>query len=458
MARAARIENVMNEKVLAHLRANTERHVKDLRTFVRKPSVASHNRGMRECVTWLAEFMSQIGISPMVIEDANFPVLMAEVKGSTSRSLLVYGHYDVQPADESEWEHDPFGAEIVGGRMYGRGTVDDKGQVMAVLEAMRAYLECGLRLPVTVKLLLEGEEEVGSPSLRPVLLAHHDFLKSDALVNFDDSVWFDGRPRVVCGLKGVCKLRLEARTPREFHAMMSPLIPGAVWRLTWALNSLVAPDGRILVRNFYDDVLPPQQKDLDVLVGLGWTGKDLLRESGQISFLGDKEELDALSAFILEPTCNLQGFSGGYVTPNQKGVVPAFAAAELRFGLVPDQTPEGVYERVCDHLAKGGFDDIEVELIGRNPWARTPIDSEIAQALARSLDAAFGRGVAFQPSYAGSGPEGTFQELFPSMQQAYSGFGPVESNIHAPNEYIVVDDYLKGIETVARLYDEYAGG
>jgi acetylornithine deacetylase/succinyl-diaminopimelate desuccinylase-like protein len=240
--------------------------------------------------------------------------------------------------------------------------------------------------------------------------------------------------------------------------MMSPLIPGAVWRLNWALSSLVAPDGRILVRDFYDDVIPPQQKDLDVLGDLDWTGEELLRESGQSSFLGSKAGLDALSAFILEPTCNLQGFSGGYVTPNEKGVVPASASAEVRFGLVPNQTPEGVQARVCEHLSREGFDDIEVELIGRNPWARTPIDSEIAQALARSLDAAFGRGVAFQPSYAGSGPEGTFQELFPNMQQAYSGFGPVESNIHAPNEYIVVDDYLKGIEAVARLCDEYAGG
>jgi acetylornithine deacetylase/succinyl-diaminopimelate desuccinylase-like protein len=188
----------MNEQVLAHLRANAQRHVKDLRTFVRMPSITSQNRGMRECVAWLAEFMSRAGISPVVIEDANFPVLMAEVKGTSPRSLLVYGHYDVQPADEPEWNYDPFAAEIVDGRMYGRGTVDDKGQVMAVLEAVRAYLECGLRPPVTVKLLLEGEEEVGSPSLKPVMLAHRDFLDSDALVNFDDSVWFDGRPRVVC--------------------------------------------------------------------------------------------------------------------------------------------------------------------------------------------------------------------------------------------------------------------
>jgi acetylornithine deacetylase/succinyl-diaminopimelate desuccinylase-like protein len=340
--------------------------------------------------------------------------------------------------------------------MFGRGTVDDKGPVMAVLEAVRAYLECGLRPPVTVKFLIEGEEEVGSPSLRPVLEAYHDFLYCDATVNFDDNVWFDGRPRVIGGLKGSCALRLEARLDREFHAMNSPLLAGAAWRVVWALNSLVAPDGRILVRDFFDDVVPPSEDDIELLKGLNWDGEAILRESGEKAFLGGRSPLEALTAFILEPTINLGGLTGGYVQPAKKGVVPAFAAAEMRVGLVPNQTPERVYEKVKQHLEAEGFGDVEVKLLGGNPWARAPMKGEIIQALARSLDAAFGRGIAYQPSYAGSGPEGVFQELFPKMQHAYSGFGPVEDRLHAPNEYIVVDDYIRGIEATARLYTEYA--
>lgn len=448
----------MNEHVLQHLGANAHRHVEDLRTLLRMPSVAAQNRGVRECAAWLADFMRQAGMPPMVEEQANFPVLMAEIPGVSSRSLLIYLHYDVQPADEPEWQHDPWGAEMVDGRIYGRGTVDNKGPVMAALEAVRAYLELGLKPPVTVKFLIEGEEEVGSPSLRPVLERYRDFLSCDALVNYDDNVWFDGRPRVVCGIKGAVGLRLEVRRPREFHSMMSPLVINAAWRLAWALNSLVSPDGQVRIRGFYDDVLPPQARDIEALVNMRWSGEETLRASGQTAFVGGKSGLEALKAFILEPSINLNGISGGYVAPARKGVVPHFAAAELRFGTVPNQTPDRIYRLVRQHLDAEGFGDVEVTLKGRNPWARTPIDSEVAQALARSLAAAFGREVVFQPSYAGSGPEGVFQELFPQMQQAYSGFGPVEDNLHAPNEYIVADDYVRGIESIARLFHEYPGG
>ena len=446
----------MDQRILDYLHATKDRSVADLQTLVRMPAVAAQDRGVRECAAWLIEFMQEIGITPQVVEEANYPVILAEVPGESSKSLLVYLHYDVQPADEPEWRHDPFGAEIVDGKMYGRGTVDDKGPVMAVLEAVRAYLECGLKPPVTVKFLIEGEEEVGSPSLKPVLNDYQDFLRSDGLVNYDDNVWFDGRPRVVCGIKGTAKFRLEVKTKREFHAMMSPLVINAAWCLIYALNSLVAPDGHILIPDFYDDVVPPQAKDIEVLKGLNWDGKETLEASGQTEFVGGRTGLDAASALILEPTCNLLGITGGYVAPNTKGVVPNFAAAELRFGTVPNQNPATIAEKVRRHLDAQGFEDVDVTLMGGNPWARTPVDSPLALALAKSLDIAFGRGVAIQPSFPGSGPEGIFQELFPDMQQAYSGFGPTEDNLHAPNEYIVVDDYLRGIEATARLFAEFA--
>ena len=442
--------------VQSYLRAHGDEHVRDLQALVRQPSVAAQNKGVRECAAWLAGFMRDIGIPPLVVEEANFPVLLAEVPGASDRALLIYLHYDVQPADEPEWQTSPWGAEIIDGRMYGRGTVDNKGPLMAVLEATRAYLACGLKPPVTVKFLFEGEEEVSSPSLPGVLRAYHERIQADGLVNFDDNVWVDGRPRVVCGIKGAAKLRLEARTRREFHAMMSPLVHNAAWRLVWALNTLVSPDGRILIRDYFDDVVPPQPRDIALLADLGWDETQLLRESGQTEFWGGRRGVEALTWLYLEPTINLGGVSGGYVLPAQKGVVPNFAAAELRCGLVPNQTPERVVELVRRHLAAEGFADIDVQLIGRNPWARTSVDSDLAQALARSLRAAFERDVVLAPTFPGSGPEGVFQELFPTMQQAYSGFGPVEDRLHAPNEYIVIDDYLSGVETTARLFGEFA--
>jgi len=444
------------EDKLAYLATMKDRHVRDLQDFVRQPSVAAQHRGVDECATWLIDFMRSIGIDPIVERDAGYPVLLAEIPGRTERSLLLYAHYDVQPADEPEWRTDPFGAEIVEGRMYGRGTVDNKGPLMAILEALRVYSAKGEPPPVTVKLLFEGEEEIGSPSLIPVVRKRRAFLSSTGLANFDDSVWPDGRPRVVGGIKGLCMLRLTVRTKREFHAMMGPLLRNPLWRLVQALDRMVDAGGRVIIPGFYDDVRPPTQADLAALVALDWTGAELLEESGEQEFLGGRQGADALRFWLLEPNCHLLGIQGGYLPPNRKGVVPTEAVAELRIGTVPDQTADGVLSSVRTFLDSEGYSDIEVEMFASNPWARTSLEGPLVRAMVRSLDHAFTRGVALQPAYGGSGPEGAFQELFPEMEQAYSGFGPPEDVIHAPNEYIVVDDYLRGIEAVLRLLSEYA--
>ena len=443
----------MNQKVSKFLNNLKEMQVDDLATFIKMPSIASQNRGVDECANWLIDFIKNMGLEPIVDDSGNYPVIMGEVEGKSDKSLLLYGHYDVQPVEEELWEFKPFGAEIKDEKMYGRGTVDDKGPVMAELQAIRAFLETGEKPPITVRFLIEGEEENGSPSLTPILKSHQNFLNSDAMVSFDDSVWPDGRPRVVCGIKGIAMIALTAETKREFHAMMSPLIKNPVLQLAKALDSMLDTDGRVNIDGFYDNIVPPTEIELEALRDLNWTGKDLLEESGQESFIGNREGFEALKFWIMEPTCNLQGIKGGHVRPNGKGVVPSSATAELRFGTVPDQKTEEIVNLVKKHLNENGFEDIQVELIGENPWSRTSLESDISKSLGESLDKAFGRGVAYQPTFPGSGPEGVFQNLFPNMSQAHSGFGPPEDVIHAPDEYIFVDDYLKGIESIVRLFE-----
>jgi len=441
--------------VYTFLKKRAERSIKDLQEFIRRPSVVTDERGVCKCADWLAEFIERIGI-PVEVLGSRRPVIFAQLEGDSERSLLIYGHYDVQPVDTKKWHFDPFGAEVSGGHLYGRGAVDNKGPVMAAIEAMRAHVEANVRPPLTVKLLLEGEEEAGSPSLMSVLKAHAKAIRSDAMVNFDDCVWEDGRPRIVCGVKGICMLRLTARTKREFHAMMAPLVQNAIWRLLNALYSLMDSEGNITIDGFFDSVLPPTKMEVDALRTMNWSGERLLSESGQKRFACGCGGLEALRKWLLEPTVNLQGICGGYLAPNSKGVVPAVATAELRFGTVPRQTSEEILNCVNQHLSNRGFDDIEVELIEGQPWARTRMDARIVQALKRSLHKAFGSDIVLQPTYAGSGPEGLFQMLFPEMEQAYSGFGPPENVLHAPNEYIPLDNYFAGIETIARLFWEYA--
>jgi len=447
--------------VIDYLQQNREKLIEDLRLFMRQPSVATQNLGMVECAELLYRQMADFGMAPQMLPTAGYPAIYSRLQGVSQYTLLIYGHYDVQPVDD-QWRFDPWGAVIDDGRIYGRGAVDDKGAVMAALQGVRAYLATGTPLPLSVIFLIEGEEEIGSPNLAPLLRTHRDLLQADALINFDDNVWPDGRPRVVTGIGGGALIRIEAQRPREFHGMMAPLIENALWRLHSALATLRAPDGTITIDDFFNDVRPPTADELAAMATLPWDGAYLLRDSGQTTFVGDVSGLDALTRLYLTPCCNLVGWEGGYVRPLQKSVVPRFAAVELDFRTVPYQRGEQIVHLVRAHLDRRGFTDLTVELLVETDWFRCAPDNPAATALGNAIRHTFGVEPARQPTYPGFGPEPLFAQLLDIEEQAYSGFGPTEDRLHAPDEYIRIADYLKGAACVASLLEEYprvkAGG
>jgi acetylornithine deacetylase/succinyl-diaminopimelate desuccinylase-like protein len=446
----------MNSQVLDFFQQRRTEIIEDLRTLLRQPSVATQDLGMAECADLLCAQMRAFGMEPQRLPTAGYPVIYSHIAGASDLTLLIYGHYDVQPVVGEVWQFDPWSATVDDGRIYARGAVDDKGAVMAALQGVRAYLAAGLQPPVSVIFLIEGEEEIGSPNLAPFLRAHQADLQANALINFDDNVWPDGRPRVVTGVKGGARVRIEARRPREFHGMMAPLVENALWRLTYALGTLRDPDGRILIDNFYDDVRAPTPVELDALRKLPWDGQEILRVSGQADFVGGRRGLDALTWLYMTPTCNITGLEGGYVQPMRKSVVPAFGAAEIDFRTVPNQRGTRIAELLRAHLDRRGFDDLHVELMSELDWFRCAPDSPAAAALGEAIRGAFGVEPARQPTYPGSGPEPLFAQILGIDEQAYSGFGPTDDRLHAPNEYIRVDDYLHGAECVARLLQAYA--
>lgn len=445
----------MTQVILDYLRKQTDKLIEDLQTLLRQPSVATQNLGMDDCATLLCQQMSSLGLPAELLATDGFPFVYSRLAGTSEHTLLIYGHYDVQPVNEALWDHDPFGATIADGRIYARGAVDDKGPVMAVLQGIGAYLATGTPLPVTVILAIEGEEEIGSPNLAPFMERYRARLQADALVNFDDNVWPDGRPRVVSGVKGSARIRLEARRPREFHGMMAPLVENALWRLQAALGTMCTPDGRITIDNFYDDVRAPTPAEQDALDQLPWDGKDILRLSGQERFIGGVTGSEALVQLYLQPSCSLTGLEGGYVRPMRKSVVPHFGAAELDFRTVPDQRGERIAQQIRSHLDRRGFDDVHVELLSEMDWFRCSPESPIAGALSKAIRQAFGVEPARQPTYPGCGPEPLFAQILGIQDQAYSGFGPTEDRLHAPNEYIRIEDYLRGVECVVHLLREY---
>lgn len=440
--------------VFDYLKQNRDHMIDDLRQFMQQPSVAIQNLGMAECAELLCRQMTAFGMAPQLLPTVGFPAIYSRLQGESDYTLLIYGHYDVQPVDD-QWSFDPWGAQIDNGRIYGRGAVDDKGAVMAALQGVRAYLATGTPLPVSVIFFIEGEEEIGSPNLAPFMREHRELLAADALINFDDNVWPDGRPRVVTGIGGGALVRIEARRLREFHGMMAPLIQNALWRLHQALTTVRAPDGAILIDNFFDDVRPPTEDELAAMALLPWNGAYLLRDSGQREFVGGVSGLEALTRLYLTPCCNLVGWEGGYVRPMQKSVVPRFAAAELDFRTVPYQRGERIVHLLREHLDRRGFTDLSVELLVETDWFRCAPDSPAAVALGNAIRRTFGVEPAHQPTYPGFGPEPLFAQLLGIEEQAYSGFGPTEDRLHAPDEYIRIDDYLNGAACVAILLEEY---
>ena len=440
--------------VIDYLKRNREQLIDDLRQFMQQPSVAIQNLGMAECAELLYRQMTDFGMAPQMLPTANFPVIYSRLQGESDYTLLIYGHYDVQPVDDL-WSFDPWGAQIDDGRIYGRGAVDDKGAVMAALQGVRAYLATGTPLPVSVVFFIEGEEEIGSPNLAPFMREHRDLLQADALINFDDNVWPDGRPRVVSGIGGGALVRIEARRKREFHGMMAPLIENAIWRLQAALGSIRTPDGTITIDDFFEDVRPPTEVELAAMQTLPWDGAHLLRDSGQREFVGGVRGLEALTRLYLTPGCNITGIEGGYVRPMRKAVVPHFAAAELDFRTVPYQRGERIVELLRAHLDRRGFTDLSVELMGETDWFRCSPTSPAAVALGNAIRTTFGVEPARQPTYPGFGPEPLFAQLLGIEEQAYSGFGPTDDRLHAPDEYIRIEDYLNGAACVACLLEEY---
>jgi acetylornithine deacetylase/succinyl-diaminopimelate desuccinylase-like protein len=437
-----------------YLHENREQVIEDLRRLMQQPSVAIQNLGMAECADLLFGQMRDFGMNPQMLPTANFPVIYSRLEGTSPYTLLIYGHYDVQPVDDL-WSYDPWGAVVEGDRIYGRGAVDNKGAVMAALQGVRAYLATGTPLPVSVVFFIEGEEEIGSPNLAPFMQAHRELLRADALINFDDNVWPDGRPRVVSGIGGSAMVRIEARRKREFHGMMAPLIENAIWRLQEALGTIRRPDGTITIDNFFDDVRPPSEVELAAMAALPWDGAHLLRDSGQDEFVGGVRGLEALTQLYLTPSCNITGIEGGYVRPMRKAVVPHFAAAELDFRTVPFQRGERIVELLAAHFARRGFTELRVELMGETDWFRCSTTSPAAVALGNAIRSTFGVEPARQPTYPGFGPEPLFAQILGIEEQAYSGFGPTDDRLHAPDEYIRIDDYLNGAACVAALLAEY---
>ncbi|MFQ6073667.1 MAG: M20/M25/M40 family metallo-hydrolase, partial [Candidatus Bathyarchaeia archaeon] len=435
------------ENVYSYIDSNRQGFVDDLVRLVKQPSVSARKEGIEECAKILEEMMKSAGLSTSIIPEAQGnPVVYGEVKSrSSQKTILFYNHYDVQPPEPlEEWICDPYSGEIRDGKIYGRGVSDNKGNIVSRLKAVQAFLETTGDVPVNVKFLVEGEEELGSPHLAQVIQKHKDLFSADAAIWEFGGTDRKGRPTIHLGLKGVLSVELRAKgAKRDVHSANAPLIPNPAWRLVWALNSLKNEKDEILIDGFYDDVEPPSAEEMRYVEKIPFEEEEEKRDLGLTEFLHNVSGLEALKALLYHPTCTINGFLAGYTGTGSKTVLPKKAMAKLDFRLVPRQMPEDIFKKLREHLKSRGFGDIEVIRHGSTEPAKTTISDPFVQTVIKTAEKVYAKQAVVYPISAGSGPMHLFRKWL-GCPVVSVGCSHAESRGHAPNENITVEGFIKG--------------
>lgn len=438
----------------AYLEEHLDESVDELSRLCAQPSVAAQNWGLGECANLVADMLRDRGFDVEVLPTEGSPVVLAERRGRSNKTLLFYNHYDVQPAEPLElWESPPFEPQLRDGKLFARGVSDDKGHITSRLHAIDALLEVEGELPCNVKFIIEGEEEVSSVHLSPFIKEHRDRLAADACIWEFGQVNHQEIPQQYTGLRGICYVELWVETAKiDVHSGLGgSIFPNAAWRLVWALNTLKGPDEHIRIPGFYEDVIPPSARDRELMAQLPEVAEEYRERYGVPYFLkGLQGGLELRLAEVFEPTCTICGLTSGYQGPGSKTVLPARASAKVDFRLVPNQTPEKVVELLRAHLDREGFSDIQITFLGGEAPGRTDPDHPFIKLVSEVAQPVYGTPMQIVPMTGGSGPNHAFLEYL-NVPIATAGIGHPGSQAHAPNENIRLDLYLMGAKHIARI-------
>lgn len=445
--------------VMAWIEAHADVAIADLQDVCRQPSISAQNQGISEMAELVAQRLQTMGARTRQVATAGHPVVVGQLDGESSRRLTFYNHYDVQPPEPLEvWTTPPFASAVREGKLYARGVADNKGNLVARLWATRAWQEVSA-LPCGVTFLVEGEEEIGSPSLERFAADHHDLFQADACLWETGYRNEQGTITITAGLKGLLAVELHVRTVGyDLHSSNAPLAPNAAWRLIEALGTLREPSGHVLISGFYDAVRSPTESEHRLLERFP-LDIQALRANWQIEHLlvpGD--DAVALTEHLLySPTCNICGIWSGYTGEGSKTVLPATASVKIDFRLVPDQDPEMILTLLKRHLVERGFGDIEVvEMAGSALPAQSSMETPLVASLVRAARLVYGGEPHILPRRAGTGPMELLCLRYGLPVVNGAGVGYDGSRIHSPNEHIRLDDFVQNIKLIAVLLAEFA--
>lgn len=444
------------DAVLDYIDRNAARFVADLQALCRQPSVSTTGVGMREMAALLKDRVARAGLAATLHETEGNPILTAHLPGRGEKTLLFYNHYDVQPAEPlSEWHSPPFAAEVVDGRVIARGATDNKGNIISRLAAFEAFLAVRGALPCSVTYIIEGEEEVGSPSLEPFVKRHQDLLAADGCVWEDNTTRVDV-PVLSLGNKGLCYMELACRTANvDFHSSNAQIYENAAWRIVWALASMKDADENVLVEGFYDDVAPITEAEEALIRRVPpYDGRARVEKFGLRRFLLDMKEEDLPRRHLASPTLNIAGFDGGYVGEGVKTIVSARARAKVDCRLVPNQDPFRIRDCVRAHLDRRGFDDIEVALLFTSHPAKSDPEAEVVRACNAASVRLYGEEAVINPFGNGSTPTWVVLKHL-GVPLASTGVGRITSRTHSANENLEVAHLIDGAKYMAAICEEF---
>ncbi len=445
----------------SYIESHQDEFIEELKAFCAQPSIAATGEGLEEMAQIVRQTMEGIGADIKMLEiGPNDPSGVYATLGEGDRSLLIYNHYDVQPADPLElWDTPPFEPTVRDDKIYGRGVSDNKGHVLQRVQAIRAWQATMGPLPFKINWFIEGAEEIGSPDLAAFCLSHSELFKADGCLWEMGGVDIDENPVFACGAKGDVYFELRVRAINgDQHSALATIVPNAAWRLNWALSTLKAPDETILIEGLMDHVVPPTPAERALLEAMPFNEAAMKAHLGINEWVGGLSGVEALERHLFQPTCTISGFDAGYTGEGSKTVLPAQAMAKLDIRLVPNLEPELVANLLRAHLDKHGFNDIEIEMLSGEYPGKSDPNSDVTQAaLAAAKEIYPGKPPVLYPMTPGTGPVwavaiGHGTPLI-SFGCSYPG-----ANIHAPNENLRIKDYVDGIKMMGRFIGEFGKG
>lgn len=452
------------ERIINHINENKDNYVIELKEFLRIPSISTNeeNKGdMQKCADYVERKMREAGLSKTkVFQTEGHPIVYGEWLGAKGKpTVLFYGHYDVQPVDPIElWQTPPFEPVVKDGKIWARGATDDKGQLFVHIKSVEAYLKETGELPLNVKFLIEGEEEIGSPSLGKFISTNKNLLKCDTVVISDTSLFQPGIPTLTYGLRGLSYLEVEVTGPdRDLH---SGSYGGAVANPANVLIEMIAKlhdkNSKIMIPHFYDDVLKLTNQERENFKKLKLSDKAFAKEVGVKELTGEKG-FTTLERIWARPTLDVNGIWGGFTGKGAKTIIPSKASAKFSMRLVPNQEPKKIAKLVCDYLMSIAPKGVKVKvtnLHGGYPVI-TPLEHKATKTAAKAMEKAFKKKTVFIREGGSIPVIATFATIL-KVPSVMMGLGLNSENLHSPNEHFDLKHFHLGILSSAYFMDEFS--